>query len=345
MKILIVSSSAEGGLGQSYLRAFSDFGAEAEIFDEEKFYRESGFFNPNRYFHRLFWRFLALPLQKEIIKKVVAAKPDLIFVIKGWLIKPETILEIKKILLRTLVFNFNPDNPFNTWHHGISNSWIRNSIPLYDAYLIWGKFLIEPLQKAGAKRVEYLAFGYDPKLHYPAVVTEKEKSFYGSDVAFVGSWDEEREKWLTGILDYDLKIWGNAWQKADKKLQEKWQRKEMTGEEFSKVCNASKIILNFIRKQNGSAHNMRTFETPACGGFVLATGTEEQKEFFAEGKEAEYFGTPEELRQKISFYLKNEESRKKIAEAGREKLLGAGYSYRDRAKRILELFDFAATGR
>lgn len=338
MKVLIIGSSDEKGMGKSFLRAFSELKIEAKIFDEERFYKNNSPFASNRYSHRLFWRFLALPLQKEILKRTTEEKPDLVLILKGWLIKPDTVLKIKKLLPQTLLFNFNSDNPFNTWHHGNSNNWIRKSIPLYDAYFIWGKFLIEPLKKAGAKIVEYLPFGYDSYVHYPIKIDEKEKNFYSSDIAFVGSWDEERENWLNHLLDYDLKIWGNSWQKANKKLQEKWQKKEMVGEEFSRVCGASKIILNFIRKQNASAHNMRTFEVPACAGFMLATRTEEQKEFFEEAKEADYFSTPAELKEKINFYLKNNELRQKIAAAGYKKLLSANYSYTDRAKRILEIY-------
>lgn len=83
---------------------------------------------------------------------------------------------------------------------------------------------------------------------------------------------------------------------------------------------------------------MRTFEVPACRGFMLSTRTTEQKNFFKEGKEADYFSTPEELKQKIDFYLKNDELRLKIAEAGYQKLLKSNYSYIDRAKQVLKVF-------
>ena len=118
------------------------------------------------------------------------------------------------------------------------------------------------------------------------------------------------------------------------------------GEEFSKVCNSAKIILNIIRKQNFeypgrniSSHNMRTFEVPACGGFLLSARTDEAKGFFEEDREAVYFSTPEELKQKIDFYLKNEELRKEIAEAGYKRLSNSSYSYIDRAKKIIEVYE------
>jgi len=118
----------------------------------------------------------------------------------------------------------------------------------------------------------------------------------------------------------------------------KIQGREAVGEEFSKVCNSAKIVLNVIRKQNGSAHNMRTFEVPACGGFLLSVRTDEAKSFFEEGKEAAYFGSPEELKEKISFYLKNEELRAKTAKAGYKKLISSGYAYADRAKEIINVY-------
>jgi len=338
MKILIISSSVEEGLGKSFLRAFESLKIETGIVDDEKLYRETNPLSSNRYCRRLFRWFLAIPLQKEMLKAVIKEKPNLILVLKGSLIKPKTISGIKKSLPRTLIFNFNPDNPFNTWHHGISNSWIKKSIPLYDAYFIWGKFLLGPLKKAGAKNVEYLPFGYDFKLHHPIQASEKDKKYYGSDVAFIGTWDEERQWWANHLLDYDLKIWGNGWEKSEKELQKKWQGKAIVCEEFSKICDASKIIVNIVRKQNIPAHNLRTFEIPACRGFALSTRTLEQQEFFKEAEEADYFSTPEELRQKIDFYLKNGELRRKIAQAGHQRLVNSDYSCQNRAKKVLDVY-------
>lgn len=338
MKILINGGKHKSGLTNILARAFEKLGCEPVIFAEDDLYRQLFFRLKNKYTNRLFWKLFSLPLQKEFIKTVKKEKPDLVLVLKGWFFNPKIFLSLKKELPKTTLFCFNPDNPFNTWHHGNSNKWILKSIPIYDAYFIWGKFLIEPLLKTGAKRVEYLPFGYDSSLHYPVKLRNQDFDIYGSDIAFVGSWDEEREKWLSRLLNYDLKIWGSAWKKANQNLQQKWQGKEAVGEEFSKVCNSAKIILNIIRRQNTPAHNMRTFEVPACGGFLLSVRTDETKKFFEEGKEAAYFSTLDELKEKINFYLKNNELRKKIAEAGYKRLLNSGYAYTDRAKKIIEVY-------
>lgn len=338
IRILIISNKVEYGLAMSFRRAFKKLGKIVDIFDDEDFYKKQFPFLKNRYTHRLFWKLFSLPLQKEFIKVARKERPDLILVLKGWFFAPATLLKIKKELPQTKIFCFNPDNPFNVWHYGNSNSWIRKSIPLYDVYFIWGKFLIDKIKQAGAKKVEYLPFSYDSELHYPVAVNPEEKKIYGSDIAFIGSWDEEREWWLNHLLDYDLKIWGNSWEKANKKLQNKWQKRTVIGEEFSKVCNASKIILNIVRKQNMPAHNMRTFEVPACAGFLLSTRTQEQEEFFEKAKEADYFSTPEELKEKIDFYLRNERLREEITRIGYQRLIKSCYSCRDRAENILKIY-------
>jgi glycosyltransferase involved in cell wall biosynthesis len=344
MKILISGDFAFYSRNNDLIKGFKNLGLELNLFDDQKCYDEilpiKKLNLMKRIYHRLFWKFYSNLVGENLLKFLSKDKYDLILIIKGWFYHPKTIKKIKELQPEAKLFCFNPDNPFNTWHHGVSNEWIRKSIPYYDVYFIWGKFLIDKLYQAGAKKVEYLPFWYDPEVHYPIKVKDlKEKAYYGSDIAFIGTWDKEREWWLSHLVDYDLKIWGNDWNRANKKLQSKWMKKPAYGEEFAKICNSSKIILNIIRKQNIPSHNMRTFEAPACKAFVLSTRTDEVKEFFEEDKEAAYFSTSEELKQKIDFYLKNDKLREIIREAGYQKLINSNHTYLDGSKKFLEVYE------
>ncbi len=339
MKILLSGNFSFGSQNNIFLKGFKKLGSEVVSFDDENTYWNNFPFKKpkllRRISHRLAWRYLSLNIGNLFLEKVKSEKPDIVFIIKGWFYHPKVIKKIKEILPNSKLICFNPDNPFNTWHHGVSNDWIRKSIKYYDIYFIWGKFLIDLLYKSGVKKVEYLPFWYDSEFHYPIEVKdEKEREYYGSDVAFIGTYDEEREWWLNHIKDYNLKIWGNDWWKANKELQKKWMGKPVYGEEFSKICNASKIILNVIRKQNIPSHNMRTFEAPACKAFVLSTRTDEVLEFFREDEEIACFSSPEELRRKIDFYLENHDLREKIINKGYEKV--QSHNYMERVKTILE---------
>lgn len=335
MKILLIGDFSFGTLGLSYCNAFKKLNCEVYKFDTVKSYNEINPFVKYGLADRLFSRIFVQDINKAILQSVVLHKPDIVFVIKGSIVFPDTLKKIKS-LNKGLLINFNPDNPFNP-NKGASNDFIRKSIPLYDCYFIWGKFLMPLLKNAGAKHVEYLPFAYDPELHYPVKISDEEKKIFGSDIAFIGSWDKEREYWLSKITDYDLAIWGNAWEKLSifSPLRKKWKGRAVIGEDFSKVCNASKIVLNLIRKQNENAHNMRTFEVPACKGFMLTTRTSEQSVFFEEGKDMVCFETPDELIKKINEYLFKNEDRKKTSEEAYKKV--QPHVYMERAKAILDV--------
>jgi spore maturation protein CgeB len=68
---------------------------------------------------------------------------------------------------------------------------------------------------------------------------------------------------------------------------------------------------------------------------LLADRTEEHQEFFEEEKEAEFFDSPEELIEKLSFYSKNGSARTRIADKGCQRCKDSGYSYVCRMKDVL----------
>ena len=334
MKILLIGDFSPGSLELSYFNAFKNIGCEIHQLDLVKEYKLLNPLSGNYWGDRLLSGFFNRSINEKIPLAVNFYKPDIVFVIKGLNILPETLSKVKR-QNEGLLINFNPDNPFNL-NPTASNDLIRESIPIYDCCFIWGKFLIPLLKDAGAKYVEYLPFAYDPGLHYPVDVSDEGKKLYGSDIAFIGSWDKEREGWLSCLADFDLAIWGNSWNRLSmfSPLRKKWKGREVLGADFSKVCNSSKIILNLIRKQNENAHNMRTFEVPACGGFVLSNRTDDQIRFFPEDVAAVYFSTEEELLDKIYFYLKHEEKRKTIALKGLE--IVQKHRYADRIQVIID---------
>lgn len=328
MKILLAGTFLPISLELSYERAFQALGCEVGRFDLKQVSR---LLEP-------FWKRV---VNQRIFKVLNQFKPDLILVVKGYYLWPRTIQRIQE-LKKYLVFCFNGDSPFNLIFSGASNKNILNAIPHYDCYLIWTGAIIGRLYKSGARKAERIPFGFDSRLHHPLNLSAAERDNYGNDIAFVGNWDKEREVWLREIGHFDLGIWGEGYWKRrckDKTLRSRWRKKAMYGEGASLVLNSSKISLNILRNQNKGNHNMRTFEAPACGAFVLAERSPEALEFFQEDKEAVYFSSPEELREKSRYYLQHEEERKRIAQAGYQRCIRSGYSYLDRAKKILEVYN------
>ncbi len=58
---------------------------------------------------------------------------------------------------------------------------------------------------------------------------------------------------------------------------------------MSRVLNASKITLSFIREHNKETLACRTYEIPVAGGFMLHQRTEKTGEALEEDKEAVFF--------------------------------------------------------
>ena len=69
---------------------------------------------------------------------------------------------------------------------------------------------------------------------------------------------------------------------------------------------------------------------------MLAERTEEHHELFEEDKDAVYFGSDEELLDKVSYYLSHDAERQRIAKAGYERVTAGANTYQDRLKQILE---------
>jgi len=319
MKILLVCEYWYGTGGWQYKKYLEQLGCQVEVFDFRK--RAEHPLNSNRMLGILTRRLTRRRMNREFIATAQRFQPDVTF-----LLKAETLFEsaLKRVKTRftKLLFQWYPDGPFNIENRNATKDSIA-SIPLFDIYFIYARSLITPLMEAGAKRVEYLPFCYDPDLlHPPERISDEERMKYQCDVVFAGTWEPEREKWLNHVRDFDLAIWGNMWEHASgsPELLKKWRGQAVYGEEISKLFAVSKIHLNFLREQNRDSHNVRTLEIPGFGGFLLTQRSEEQaKELFLEGKEIECFDSPEELRDKITYYLQHENKRQAIARAGHER--------------------------
>lgn len=108
------------------------------------------------------------------------------------------------------------------------------------------------------------------------------------------------------------------------------------GKAAALVFAGSKINLNIALKGIEGGTPQRIMDIMGAGGFVMSTYCEETAELFEEDREIVMFRTPEELLEKVDYYLAHEAERKRIAERGYEKVLRC-YTYE---KKMRELIDW-----
>lgn len=310
-KLLLVGyfpeDSSVYAYAQSFIAPFKKLGFDVQIFNYRKKY--CSILNNQLINHNL-------------IRTAQLLRPDVIFFLKAETITASTIKTLKHVSSPIILY-FYPDSPFSLWNDNATPH-LLHAMPMIDHFLIWTHDLTPALISAGCKQVVYFPFAFDDKVFYPIEITDQEKKHYLYDVCFVGTWEPERERWLTQLCKtlptLNLAIWGNDWAKhitSDSPLATKIKGQAIYGLQLQHIFAQSKIVLNFIRQQNIQAHNMRTFEVPACKAFLLTQWTHDQAHIlFKEGESIACFSTIHDLSHKIRYYLEHESERKIIAHNG-----------------------------
>ena len=99
-------------------------------------------------------------------------------------------------------------------------------------------------------------------------------------------------------------------------------------EEMARTYSASRLVFNRSVRNDV---NMRVFEAVACGSLLMTNDLADngQAELFRDGVHLATYRDADELLDKVRFYLAREESRERIAAAGRAEAL-AKHTYRHR---------------
>ena len=277
----------------------------------------------------------ALQCNGDVLRTVLDYRPDLVWLEWPRLITGETIAQIKRNLPHTRVLSFQNDNPFADRKYA-AHGWGRffHAIPEYDMHFVKRRTDIARYAALGAKRTELFVDGYCEELFYPEASTGNQ-----FPVVFVGTSLDYRvgvlEK-LTRHFGLDVHIFGERWNRTSLY----WTHRRLLhapagGVQYRRVLCAAKIALGFVSHSNQDDWTMRTFEVPACGAFFLTERTEAHQQFYEEGREAEFFSSPEECRDKILYYLSHDSQRARIAAAGHARCVKSGYGLRPRMQEAL----------
>jgi spore maturation protein CgeB len=260
-------------------------------------------------------------LSETLMARCEAFNPDLVFALAQSPVTLNCLEELKGREITTAYWFVEDYRVMDYW---------EAIAPHYDFFFTIqrGEF-IDRLAKAGVRNAHYLPMAAFPDIHRNEHLSGEELDYYGSDISFLGAGYYNRRHFFKGLLDFDFKIWGNEWPHDSyltKYLQRNGERIET--DDAVKVFNASKININLHSSTHhrginpfGDFVNPRTFEIASCGGFQLVDRREEIGDLFEVGKEIILFDDIDDLRNKISHYLKHPDDRRRIAEKARQKIM------------------------
>src|SRR5207237_4486748 len=138
---------------------------------------------------------------------------------------------------------------------------------------------------------------------------------------------------ITELRHLRVHLYGGYWDRHP--LLRTYHRGNALGRHYRLAVSQAKIAINLVRHANRDGHVMRSFELPACGGFMLCERTEEHARLFKENTEAAFFSSSGDLIEKVAHFVNREAERTEIARAGHRKITSERHTYRDRFSQIL----------
>ena len=337
VKSVLIVRSAFGEIYElAWVKALRDLGIQVGLFDTHSYI-------PTNLVGRMEQRYLfghhIRKVNRMVVERAREMGPDVVHFYQGHHYTAETIASVAQIAFAS---GSHCDDPF-----GRSNlreyRLLLKALPKYDGYHVNRECNLAEATALGAKRARVLMMYYIPWLHYPCSLTEQEKTDFGSDVVFAGHMEPGlRIDCLTKVVRDGIRCrifggetgWGSN---LPRDVYEKVRPiPNVRGADYRKALCAGKIGTCFFSKWNRDQYTNRSWEIPACGVFLLSERTPAMQGLYCEGKEAEFFDSPEEFMDKVKFYLRSEKERKRIAAAGYARVVGSGNDIYSRMRQWLE---------
>ncbi|WP_159881070.1 CgeB family protein [Paenibacillus puerhi] len=262
---------------------------------------------------------IVLTPAQDIVATADRIKPDYVLILDGLNLPVERIDAIRSLGIRTAIWL--TDDPYYT----------DITLPLvmhYDTVFTLELECVTLYRQHGHAQAHYLPLGANPNVFRPKPVPLQ----YRYDIGFIGSafWNRarffdqvapflaKRHTYISGIWWDRLKHYGLLRKKIDLN---KW----MDAGETAAYYNGMNISINLHRSVDDESFNNnsrlvgavspnpRTFEIAGCGTLQLTDIRNDLYRFYTPDHEIVTYASPEELKEKIEFYLNHEEERRAIA--------------------------------
>lgn len=334
--VLIVQGSFGAQYEAAWVRALDELGVDVRFFETHKLTLPWVLGRVER-------RILAGPgvarIRHSLLRKVKETRPEVTLLYQGHYFDRAFIQQLRNY---TFVVGYHNDDPFGERRGMLRYRHFLTALPAYDGFHFYRQCNVEEATSYGVDHVAELKAYYLPWIDYPIELADHDEDRWACDLVFIGHAEPDlRGDCLSraALAGAHVKIYGNKrrWNPVLPPLPvPKLELNEgVKDEAYRRALCGAKIASCFFSKWNRDQYTRRVFEIPACGVFLLAERTAVMQELFKEGKEAEFFSSSEEFVDKVKFYLANEELRRRVAAAGRTRVVADGHDIHSRMRRWL----------
>ena len=251
-------------------------------------------------------------------------------------VSPDFVLHTKDELPAGIFQELRKKTAVVQWYPDVSiDGWLPDYIRAADIFFTMSEGLVDEFRKYNSN-VFWLTQAFEPSFFQIREITSGDTGVCSSDITFVGSLGmnrlyQARREFLQSIVKkgYSLKWWGPRLPRKLStlplilgKLGKAYGGRFVWGEEHAKIAQLSKIYLAFdamphIRKSMSE----RMYIAVGCGAFYMCQHVEGIEEVLEPGKEIVTFHSEDEMLDLIRYYLRHDEARKQIAQAGQKRVL------------------------
>lgn len=277
-------------------------------------------------------------MNQLLLEEVLLVKPDVaIFHLYTDQFDVDTITKVRKLTKTMSIFHDD------TWRKDFTNFWIRyfdySTTPDYFSYLDY--------QANGFSNIFFFPYGCS-EISYTKLNLKKKY-----DVSFIGRWHPYRQwiinkirkagipvnavgpGWNSGMLDHNDMVALICQSKINLNIS------NSSSWDIRYLLTSFRALLDRLRsKKTVEQIKGRHFEINGCGGFQLTNYVGGLENHYVIGREIAVYGSPEDLIEKIKFYLKHDSIRDSIANAGYLRT-NSDHTF---AKRFHEIFKLIGIG-
>lgn len=233
---------------------------------------------------------------------------------------------VEQLRAYTTTFCFFHDD---TWRVEYSRFWARH----FDFFSTTDPNNELKYREMGLANAIYFPFGCNEQLYRKLDEPKKH------DVSFIGEWHPHREWLLKRLRSAGVMVIAAG---------RRWPRGVIGQDEMVRIFNESRVNLNLSNSASWDARYLlssaralvdrvrsrktveqlkaRHFEINGCGSFQLSYYVEGLEKCYRAGEEIAIYADPDDLVDKVRFYLAHESIRESIAEAGYRRTL-ADHTY------------------
>ncbi|MFM8408098.1 MAG: glycosyltransferase [Pirellulaceae bacterium] len=214
----------------------------------------------------------------------------------------------------------------------------------YDALFFKDPFVVRALKGALESPVHYLPECFNPRRLDPPAHDQVPLQ-WRSEIATVGNLHPWRMALLKKLEPHSVRIWGpppSRWL-PQSLYDKKYQGRPVLNQEKCLAFRGAKIVLNNLHYSEIEGLNCRCFEAAGSGAFQLLDWRPTLPQLFQEGQEVVSFRSPEEMVEKVRYWLPREDERREIGDRARQRAL-AEHTFEHRLSRLLNILEGSESG-